>query len=332
MHDSLFAYVAHPIDLAGESSWLGSMLADLDNLLFGAGIGAFKPGKAYLTNNSDQHHAAKIDALNNRAIDQADCLVAVLPADIATLGTPVEISYALNLRKPVVVFTDIVFSVQLAAWQRRGAVIVGMADPEFVWPTPADLVDLIAHSKRKVAEFGWKPDTYPHAGVPFVKSGPPEIELFKPPPFLVSGAAANASRGRYAGDAGIDLAISQPVILEPGEYRMVPTGVYGAIPEGYFGLLTGRSSTWSRHRCDVRQSIIDHGYRGELMLGIENRSGYVIEFSAGTRLGQIVLLPVFNGGLVVVDELPEAERGHNGYGSSDDPPTEQIEPITEVLG
>jgi dUTP pyrophosphatase len=307
----VFVYLAHPIDQAGHSSWLGSMLGSLNALLVQAGIGAFRPGMAYLANTGDPDHARRINGMNNIAIHQADALVAVLPADVPTLGTPVEIGFALSMGRPVVIFTDIAHSVQLAAWVARGAVVLDMSAEDFEWPTPEQIKDHLAVSAIRT---GGQMTILPDAGM-----------LIKPPPFLVTGQAANASGGKYHGDAGIDLAISHECTLEPGEYRLVGTGVYGAIPEGFWGLITGRSSTWARYRCDVRQAVIDHGYRGELMLGIENRGQVSAHFQAGQRLGQIVILPVFEGGITHVNELPDHERGENGYGSSDFETTQVIE-------
>jgi dUTP pyrophosphatase len=143
-----------------------------------------------------------------------------------------------------------------------------------------------------------------------------EYQFAGPPPLLIAGQAANAIPGKYAGDAGIDLALSEDLHLDPGQYTMAGTGVHAAVPDGYFGLICGRSSTWARYRCDVRQAVIDSGYRGELMVGIENRSDQPWLFGAGARLAQFILLPTFTGGIQEVDDLPAHERGHNGYGSS----------------
>jgi dUTP pyrophosphatase len=154
-----------------------------------------------------------------------------------------------------------------------------------------------------------------------------ELEQVSHQPLLVSGAAANLRQRAYPGDAGLDLTLSHGLVLFDQHYTMAGTGVHVAIPEGYWGLITGRSSTWAKYRCDVRQAVIDSGYRGELMVGIENRSGQSVEFAAGTRLAQLVLLPIWPGEVVPVETLPDHERGHNGYGSSDDR-TEQLPAVS----
>jgi dUTP pyrophosphatase len=302
----LFAYIAHPIDQAGESSWLGSFLGDLNALLVRAGIGGFRPGMAYVANTNDAGHARYINNLNNTAIYLADSLVAVLPRHVATLGTPTEIAFALRAGKPVVIFTDIAGSVQLAAWAELGATVYTI-DDDFNFPEPTELLARLSPNGR--------PPVVPMP-LYFPEEPTAKLELIQPGPLLVAGAAANLQPGKYQGDAGLDLRISEPAYIEPGQYSLVSTGVHVAIPDGMFGLITGRSSTWANYRCDVRQAVIDHGYRGELMVGIENRSNTPVQFEAGDRLAQFVLLPAWTGQLEHVDDLPPAERGHNGYGSS----------------
>lgn len=296
----MFVYLAHPIDQAGHSSWLGGFLGDLNKLLVQAGVGAFRPGHAYLANTADARHCEAIDQINNVAIWSADAMVAVLPKDVATLGTPAEISLALSGRKPVAIFTDIGHSVQLAAWRSKGAAIYDMDAIDFEMPSPEELRFALDTTNIEITQV-----------IPTS-----DFKLIGPPPLMITGQAANAMQGKYKGDAGIDLALTQPVSVAPGEYLLVPTGVFAAIPDGYFGWITGRSSTWANYRVDVRQAVIDHGYRGELMLGLENRGDLTADFEAGQRLGQLVILPAFGGGIVAVDELPESERGTNGYGSS----------------
>jgi dUTP pyrophosphatase len=325
----MYAYLAHPIDQAGESSWLGSMLGDLNQLLVKAEIGAFRPGMAYLANTGNPDHVRYISEMNNIAIHQADCLIAVLPANVPTLGTPVEVGFALSMHKPVLIFTDITHSIQLAAWAVKGATVIDMSAEGFTWPEPQYLIDWLAVSQaRQESLYPASPalsldpvafgEAFGNAAASADQTMvlPDGGMLIKPPPILVAGEAANLHTSSYPGDAGIDLRISEQVRLFAGQYSLVGTGVHVAIPDGYFGWITGRSSTWAKYRCDVRSAVIDSGYRGELMVGIENRGQEAITFEPGYRLAQLVLLPAWNGGVVEVEDLPPAERGHNGYGSS----------------
>jgi dUTP pyrophosphatase len=123
----------------------------------------------------------------------------------------------------------------------------------------------------------------------------------------------------YAHDAGIDLSACERVELGPGERALVPTGLAVAIPEGYAGYVQPRSGLASRHGISIVNApgLVDAGYRGELIVNLVNtdrRETFVVE--PGTRIAQLVILPVPHVDVVEVDELPESERGAKGFGSS----------------
>ena len=123
----------------------------------------------------------------------------------------------------------------------------------------------------------------------------------------------------YAGDAGLDLSASERVELGPGERALVPTGLAVAIPEGHAGLVVPRSGLAAKHGISVVNApgLVDAGYRGELkviLLNTDLRETFVVE--PGMRIAQLVLVPVATPEPVVVDELPESERGDGGFGSS----------------
>ncbi len=123
----------------------------------------------------------------------------------------------------------------------------------------------------------------------------------------------------YAGDAGLDLAAVERVVLSPGERAVVPTGIAVAIPEGFAGFVQARSGLAMRHGIAVVNSpgLVDSGYRGELrviLLNTDRDETFVVE--AGDRIAQLVVLPVPELELVEVEELPESERSVRGFGSS----------------
>jgi dUTP pyrophosphatase len=123
----------------------------------------------------------------------------------------------------------------------------------------------------------------------------------------------------YAGDAGLDLAAVERVVLRPGERAVVPTGLAVAIPEGFAGFVQARSGLAMRHGIAVVNSpgLVDAGYRGELrviLLNTDRDETFVVE--AGDRIAQLVVLPVPELELVEVEELPESERSVRGFGSS----------------
>jgi dUTP pyrophosphatase len=123
----------------------------------------------------------------------------------------------------------------------------------------------------------------------------------------------------YEGDAGLDLAACEEVVLEPGERATVPTGIAVEIPEGYAGLVLPRSGLAARHGIGVVNSpgLIDSGYRGEVrvvLLNTDRREAFTV--ARGMRIAQLVVAPVASVRLVEVAELTASTRGDRGFGSS----------------
>ena len=132
-------------------------------------------------------------------------------------------------------------------------------------------------------------------------------------------ADAVLPRRAYAGDAGLDLASCEQVELGPGERASVATGLAVAIPEGYAGFVQPRSGLAAEHGISIVNTpgLVDSGYRGELcvvLVNTDRQRPFVVD--PGTRIAQLVVLPVPAVELVEVDELPESERGVRGFGSS----------------
>lgn len=123
----------------------------------------------------------------------------------------------------------------------------------------------------------------------------------------------------YDGDAGLDLAACERVVLDPGERATVGTGLAVAIPDGHAGFVQPRSGLAARHGITVVNSpgLIDSGYRGELRVALLNtdaRASFTVE--PGMRVAQLVVLELPQVELVEVAELPPSERGVRGFGSS----------------
>jgi dUTP pyrophosphatase len=122
------------------------------------------------------------------------------------------------------------------------------------------------------------------------------------------------------GDAGCDLVAVESCTLRAGGGRaLVATGFAIAIPEGHGGFVLPRSGLAAKHgvTCINAPGLIDAGYRGEVMIALVNldpTSDY--EVTKGDRIAQLVVLPVPSAHFRTVDELPRAERGAGGFGSS----------------
>jgi dUTP diphosphatase len=134
---------------------------------------------------------------------------------------------------------------------------------------------------------------------------------------LLHPAARPPERSR-PGDAAYDLRCVEAFALEPGERRMVPTGVAIALPSGTAGLVVPRSGLAIEHGISVVNGpgLVDPNYRGELRVILVNLGSERFEASAGDRIAQLLVVPFCAPELRLVDELPESERGSNGFGSS----------------
>ncbi len=122
----------------------------------------------------------------------------------------------------------------------------------------------------------------------------------------------------HPGDAGVDLRARSGGSLEPGERCLVPTGIAVAIPSGYAGLVVPRSGLAVRHGIGVVNApgLIDAGYRGEVGVVLVNHGDVLFTFERGDRIAQLVVVPVWSGDPVEVDELPSTPRAGGGFGST----------------
>jgi dUTP pyrophosphatase len=123
----------------------------------------------------------------------------------------------------------------------------------------------------------------------------------------------------YDGDAGLDLAACERMVVGPGERAVVGTGLAVAIPEGYAGFVQPRSGLAAKHGISIVNSpgLVDSGYRGEVfvvLLNTDREQPFTVE--PGMRIAQLVVLPVPQVSVSEVTELPESERGSRGHGST----------------
>lgn len=132
--------------------------------------------------------------------------------------------------------------------------------------------------------------------------------------------AATLPEYRTAGAAGLDLcaALPEPLLLGPGERRLIPTGLALAIPEGYEGQVRPRSGLALRHGIGMVNSpgTIDSDYRGELGVILINHGQEPFRIEPGDRIAQLVICPVVRARLLEVAALDDTQRGAGGYGST----------------
>lgn len=121
------------------------------------------------------------------------------------------------------------------------------------------------------------------------------------------------------GDAGADLRSTIDLVLEPGERRLVPTGVAVALPFGTVGLIHPRSGLAAKHGITVVNApgTIDAGYRGEIHVCLLNTDQTeAFRINRGDRIAQLVIQRIEIADFRIVDELPGSERGAGGFGST----------------
>lgn len=120
------------------------------------------------------------------------------------------------------------------------------------------------------------------------------------------------------GSAGIDLraAIVSDVTLQPGERRLIPTGIRMAIPEGFEGQVRPRSGLAIRNGISMVNTpgTIDSDYRGEVQIIMINHGDEPFVIRRGDRIAQLVIAPVLRAELVEVEDLPETLRNGGGFG------------------
>ncbi len=121
------------------------------------------------------------------------------------------------------------------------------------------------------------------------------------------------------GDAGADLRSAEDFVLEPGERRVVGTGLAIALPEGYAGFVHPRSGLAARFGIGIVNApgTIDAGYRGEIKVCVVNHdTSRPVRFTRGDRIAQLVIQQVSRAEFIPVAELPDSARGTGGYGST----------------
>ena len=120
--------------------------------------------------------------------------------------------------------------------------------------------------------------------------------------------------------AGMDLRanIEEAFVLNPLERRLVPTGLYMALPEGYEAQVRPRSGLALKHGITVLNTpgTIDADYRGEVGVVLVNLSNEPFTIEPGERIAQMVIAKYEQVELEEVERLDETERGAGGYGHS----------------
>lgn len=122
------------------------------------------------------------------------------------------------------------------------------------------------------------------------------------------------------GAAGMDItaAVTEPVVIKPGERKLIPAGFRMAIPFGYECQVRSRSGLALKKGIVVANApgTIDSDYRGDVGVILANISNENFTVARGDRIAQMVFAAVMVTALDTVDKLSETERGAGGFGST----------------
>lgn len=136
--------------------------------------------------------------------------------------------------------------------------------------------------------------------------------------------APGAALPEYATDgaAGADLRAYLPkddcVIIHPGTWRLVPTGLDIELPGGFEAQVRPRSGLAIKKGVTVLNApgTVDADYRGPVGVILVNHSQEIFTVFHGDRIAQLVIAPVTRASFGHVEELSETERGGGGFGST----------------
>jgi len=120
--------------------------------------------------------------------------------------------------------------------------------------------------------------------------------------------------------AGLDIRafIEEKYTLKPSERKLIKTGLFLEIPEGYEAQVRPRSGLALKNGITVLNSpgTIDADYRGEIGVILINHSSEIFEINSGDRIAQLVFAKVEQAIWYETESLNETERGEGGFGST----------------
>ena len=123
------------------------------------------------------------------------------------------------------------------------------------------------------------------------------------------------------GSAGLDLraCLDAPLLLAPGRAELVPTGLAIHVDDpGLAAVLLPRSGLGHKHGIVLGNlvGLIDSDYQGQIMVSLWNRSATAFRLEPMERVAQLVVIPVLQVTLRVVEAFAASERGEGGFGST----------------
>ena len=143
-----------------------------------------------------------------------------------------------------------------------------------------------------------------------VKALSPKIGREIPAPFYATPGAAAME---------LHACMDEAVIIPAGGRKLIPTGIAIALPSAdYVALIFARSGLGIKHGIAPANcvGVIDSDYRGEIMVGLHNSGDTDYTVHPGDRIAQLMITPVVQATVTMVDELDDTQRGAGGFGST----------------
>lgn len=125
---------------------------------------------------------------------------------------------------------------------------------------------------------------------------------------------------KTVGSSGMDIVanINNEITIQPGEKKLIPTGILIAIPNNYEVQIRPRSGLAIKNGISILNTpgTIDSDYRGEIKVILINLGKDIFKIKNGDRIAQMVLCPIVKAKFEEVDKLPNSLRGRGGFGST----------------
>jgi len=135
------------------------------------------------------------------------------------------------------------------------------------------------------------------------------------------GRDMDLPRRATSGSAGLDLraCLDVPLTLEPGKSELVPTGIAIHLADpGLAAMLLPRSGLGHKHGIVLGNlvGLIDSDYQGEVKVSVWNRGERAYTIQPGDRIAQMVVVPVVQVDIDIVEDFEASARGAGGFGST----------------
>lgn len=117
-------------------------------------------------------------------------------------------------------------------------------------------------------------------------------------------------------DAGMDLYTLEEIVFQPGEQKIIPTGLAMNLPIGYAALVWDKGSIGFHKGLKSMGGVFDSGYTGEIIISLINLSDKIQVIEKGAKCAQLVIQKVEYCDIEWTDTLVDSSRGEGGFGST----------------